>query len=56
MFINKLYKREESLCKVQGDKKVSVHLIITNSSSGVQRLFDHPVQVKLLLIIDLHGT
>jgi len=28
---------------VQGDQKVSVHLMIRVQSSGAQRLFDHPV-------------
>jgi len=28
---------------IQGDQKVSVHLMITIKSSGAQRLFDHPV-------------
>ena len=28
---------------IQGDQKVSMHLIITIQSSGEQRLFDHPV-------------
>jgi hypothetical protein len=28
---------------IQGDQKVSVHLMITIQSSGAQRLFDHPV-------------
>jgi len=30
---------------IQGDQKVSVHLMITIQSSGVQRLFDHPVYI-----------
>jgi hypothetical protein len=28
---------------IQGDQKVSVHMMITVKSSGAQRLFDHPV-------------
>jgi len=28
---------------IQGDQKVSMHLMITIQSSGAQRLFDHPV-------------
>jgi len=28
---------------IQGDQKVSVHLMITIQSSGAHRLFDHPV-------------
>jgi hypothetical protein len=28
---------------IQGDQKVSVHLMITIQKAGVQRLFDHPV-------------
>jgi len=28
---------------IQGDQKVSVHLMLTILSSGVQRIFDHPV-------------
>ena len=32
---------------IQSDQKVSVHLIITVQSSGVQRLFDHPVLATL---------
>jgi len=31
---------------IQGDKKVSVHLMITVQLLGAQRLFHHPVQVK----------
>jgi len=30
--------------EIQGDQKVSMLLTITIKSSGVQRLFDHPVQ------------
>jgi len=34
---------DPSLFVVQGDQKVCVHLMIAIQSSGVQRLFDHPV-------------
>jgi len=34
---------------IQGDQKVSVHLAITVQSSGAQRLFDHPVQIRLAM-------
>ena len=37
--------------KVQGDQKVSVHLMITIQKSGAQRIFDHPVvTVKLFTL------
>jgi len=29
---------------IQGDQKVSLHLMITIQKSGALRLFDHPVQ------------
>jgi len=32
---------------VQGDQKVSVHLMITES--GAQRRFDHPVYTEIIL-------
>jgi hypothetical protein len=35
---------------IQGDQKVSVHLMITVQSSGAQRLFDHPVQMQVILL------
>jgi len=35
---------------IQGDQKVSVHLMITIQSSGAQRLCDHPVQSLLVFI------
>jgi len=38
-FCYKAYKEK----KIQGDQKVSVHLMITIQSSGAQRLFDHSV-------------
>jgi len=38
---------------VQGDQKVSVHLMITISSSGAQRLFDHPVSFRAAWNYDL---
>jgi len=28
---------------IQGDQKVSVHLMITIQSSGAERLFGHPI-------------
>ena len=34
---------------IQGDKKVSAHLMFTIKSSGAQRLFDHPVLYYLYL-------
>jgi len=39
----KLEYLKNSMNKVQGDQKVSVHLMITIQNSGVQTLFDHPV-------------
>jgi len=51
---------------IQGDQKVSVHLMITIQSSGAQRFFDHPeyihiqgdqkVFVHLIITIQLSGT
>jgi len=32
-----------SILFIQGDQKVSVHLMITIQPSGAERLFDHPV-------------
>ena len=40
------------MLKIQGDQKVSVHLMITIQKAGIQRLIDHPVYyncVKLLI-------
>jgi len=34
---------------IQGDQKVSVHLMVTIKSSGAQRPFDHPVLVNCIL-------
>jgi hypothetical protein len=42
----KLLKYNE-MGKIQGDQKVSVHLMITVQSSGAQRLFDHHVFYNL---------
>ena len=39
---------------IQGDRKVSVHLLITIQKSGAQSLFDHPIYI--LLIIEHSGT
>jgi len=36
--------KEQAAWQIQGDQKVSVHLIITVQKSGAQGLFDHPVQ------------
>ena len=30
--------------QIEGDQKVSMHLMITMQSSGAQRLCDHPVE------------
>jgi hypothetical protein len=37
-----------SHCDIQSYQKVSVHLMISIQSSGAQRLFDHPVVLRLL--------
>ena len=34
--------------QIEGDQKVSLHLTVTVQSSRAHRLFDHPVQVKVL--------
>jgi len=39
--VQKGAKIKFSHCDIQGDKKVSEHLMITIQSSGAQRLFDH---------------
>ena len=39
-----MYQVGKETKHIQGNQKVSVHLIITIQSSGAQRLFDHPVQ------------
>ena len=36
-------KKKDQNDKLQGDQKVSVHLMITIQSSGAQGLFDHLV-------------
>jgi hypothetical protein len=45
---------------VQGDPKVSVHLMITKKKSGAQRLFDHTVYLSTVsnisLIIERSGV
>jgi hypothetical protein len=35
---------------MQGDQKISVHLMITIQLSGAQRLFDHPVYHNVRLV------
>jgi len=42
-----------SYTHIQGDQKVSMHLMITIQSLGAQRLFDHPVvHITLLITCD----
>ena len=36
---------------IQGDQKVSVHLMITIQSSGALRLFDHPVYIYIYMCV-----
>jgi len=46
---------------IQGDQKVSVHLMITIQKAGAQRLFDNPIvywkkkYASFLVMITLHG-
>jgi hypothetical protein len=36
---------------IQGDQKVSVHLMITIQNAGAQRLFDHPVYIYIYISV-----
>jgi len=38
-----LQEEEQWIIFIEGDQKVSMHLMITIQKVGAQRLFDHPV-------------